>query len=61
MTHEQAQYDMKTLPLRNCTLRAMAREPWQTVEGLRILREEFRENLRRLEQARKVLGLGEFA
>lgn len=56
MTQEQAKYHLETLPMRQKMIRAMANEPWQSVDSIRILRKEFEQNKQTLKQAREVLG-----
>lgn len=53
----QAKYDLNTLPLRQGTLKHMMREPWQSVEAIKILRDEFEKNAARIEKAKEVLGV----
>jgi hypothetical protein len=51
ITREQAAYDMKHLPMRQATLKAMHREPWQTWEGKQIIEREHFANRRRIAAA----------
>lgn len=56
MNTEQAKYDLKWLPERQMMLKAMIREPWQSVEGVQILRTEFKRNAQRIEAANEFLA-----